>query len=69
MGLSRVTGEKLGKLQLLGGDLDEQALAQVAGAHAGGVKMLHQVNGAAHQVESSLGGHGFPRGVAIAGAG
>ena len=36
---------------LLGGDLDEQALAQVAGADAGRVKLLHYFDAAAQQLQ------------------
>ena len=39
--LSRI---KLGKLLLLGRDLDQQAFAQIPRPHAGRVKMLHQVD-------------------------
>jgi beta-glucosidase-like glycosyl hydrolase len=36
---------------LLSRNLNQQALAQIPGAHPGGIKMLHQVDGAAHQVQ------------------
>ena len=39
-------GVELGKLLLLRGNLDHQALAQIARAHAGRIEMLHQVDGA-----------------------
>src|SRR5271157_167627 len=42
--------KQMGKLMLLGGNLNLQALAQVAGAHAGRVKVLHQVDAAAQQL-------------------
>ena len=35
-------GKQLRKLMLLGRNLKQQALAQVARAHAGRVKLLHQ---------------------------
>ncbi len=44
-------GVKMAEFLLLRGDLDQQALAQVARPDAGGIKMLHQVNGSAHQLE------------------
>ena len=49
--LSRPFGIQMAELVLLGGNLDQQALAQIAGAHAGRVEMLHQVDAAAHQLE------------------
>jgi hypothetical protein len=45
---------KLAKLLLLRRNLDQQALAQIARAYARRVEMLHQVDGAAHQVQSCL---------------
>ena len=43
------------ELKLLGGDLDQETLAEVAGGDAGGVKMLDEVDGAADEVEGGLG--------------
>ena len=42
---------QMAKLLLLRRDLDQQAFAQVARAHAGRIEMLHQLDGAAHQLE------------------
>ena len=60
-------GKQLGKLVLLGGNLYQQALAQVAGAHAGRVKMLYQVDAAAQQFKrrwlSGLPGIRVPQGI------
>ncbi len=42
----------MAELLLLRRDLDHQALAKISGSHACGVKMLHQVNGAPHQVQN-----------------
>ncbi len=44
-------GKDLGKLALLGGNLDHQALAQVARCHAGRIEMLDQFDGAADQLD------------------
>ena len=41
----------MGKLMLLGGNLNQQALAQIARAHAGRVKLLHQFDAAAQQLQ------------------
>ena len=41
----------MAELVLLRRDLDQQALAQIARAHAGRVEMLHQVDAAPHQLE------------------
>ena len=46
-----LAGIDLGKLLLLGRDLDHEALAQIAGANAGGIEMLHQVDAAANEVQ------------------
>ena len=46
-----LAGIHLVELMLLGGDLDQQTLAQIAGANSSGIEMLNQVNGAADQVK------------------
>ncbi len=48
---SRPFGKQLGKLMLLGRNLDQQALAQIARAHAGRVKLLHQFDAPAQQLK------------------
>ena len=49
-------GKQMGKLTLLGGNLDQQALAQIAGADAGRVKLLHHADGAAEQLKQRFRG-------------
>ena len=44
----------MGELMLLGGNLNQQALAQVMSAYAGRIKMLHQVDAATQQIKLRL---------------
>ena len=48
------SGVNLGKLVLLGGDLDHQALAQIPRSHACRIKVLHHLNSAFHQIKSGF---------------
>ena len=52
--LDFLAGVDLGKLALLGRDLNHQAFAQVPRSHTGRVEMLHQVDAAPHQVQRCL---------------
>ena len=51
LGTLRRLRVQMAELVLLRCNLNRQALAQVARAHAGGIEMLHQIDGAPNQIE------------------
>ena len=57
----------MAELVLLGGNLNGQALAQVARAHSGGIEMLHQIDAAPNQIERRGQVRRLVRDVAVAG--